>query len=174
MILKVEFLALIMGKKIKDNISLEKSLRMKMDQARRQLEGLIGPNSTALRKIVKKTKAEGDRLRRSCSVKNAKKFRYLRDKFCMRGSMLHELSMEDQTKYEDAKVYSGQDLRPQELSDPMVVCRAGEDILLSEEELCVLRLGPKFCELDNLDEVNFEKEVEQTILKYKWDSMSDE
>ena len=169
-----QFLALIMGKKLKDNISLEKSLRMRRDQARRQLEGLIGPNSTALRRIVKRTKSDGDKIRRDCSVKNAKKFRYLSDKFCMRDSMLRELSMEDQSKYEDAKVFSGQDLRPQELSDPVVVCRAGEEILLSEEELCVLRLGPKFCELDNLDETNFEIEVEQTILKYKWDSMSDD
>ena len=38
-------IALIMGKKLKDNISLEKNLRLRRDQARRQLEGLMGPNS---------------------------------------------------------------------------------------------------------------------------------
>ena len=88
--------------------------------------------------------------------------------------MLRELSMEDQKKYENAKVYSGQDLRPQKLNDPVIVCRESDEILLNDDELCVLRLGPKFCEFSNLDEVNFEIEVEQTILKYKWDTMRDD
>ena len=169
-----QFLALIMGKKLKDNISLEKNLRLRRDQARRQLEGLMGPNSTALRKIVKKSKAEGDRLRRNCNLKNTKKFNFLREKYGMRESMLYELNLEDQKKYGNAKVYSGEDLRPQKLSDPVIVCRDDEEILLSDDELSVLRLGPKFCEFSHLDEVNFEIEVEQTILKYKWDSMNDD
>ena len=169
-----QFLALIMGKKLRDNISLEKSLRQRRDIARRQLEGLMGPNSTALRKVVKKSKAEGERLRRCCSVKNMKKFKYLSEKYGMKDNMLYELSMDDQKKYENAKVYSSDDLRPQKLRDPVIVCRQGEEVLLNDDEMSVLRLGPKFCEFSNLDEVNFEIEVEQTILKYKWDSMGDE
>ena len=38
----------------------------------------------------------------------------------------------------------------------------------------MLRLGPKFCEYVNLDEEKFEIEIEQAILKYKWETMSDE
>ena len=40
--------------------------------------------------------------------------------------------------------------------------------------MSVLKLGPKFCEYNNLDEVEFEIEVEQMILKYKWETIGDD
>ena len=171
-----EFLALIMGKKLKDNIYFENDLRFRRDQSRRKLEDTLGPNSTACRRIVKRSKFEGEKLRMSCRTKNMRKFDHLKAKFGMRDCGLDELCEEDQVKYEDARVFSGEDgmLRPQKLRDPVVVRREGEEFELNEDELSVLRLGPKFCEFTNLDEVEFEVEVEQMILKYKWETMGDE
>ena len=41
------------------------------------------------------------------------------------------------------------------MRNPVVVCRRGESIQLSDDELSVLRLGPKFCVYANLDEEEF-------------------
>ena len=168
-----KFLALIMGRKLKDNISLEKSLRFRRDQARRQLEGAMGANSTACRRLVRRSKDEGEKVRRCCEAKNMRKLNHLRSKYGVRNNGLYELSIEDQLKYGDAKVFTGDEMRPQKLSEPVVVCREGEEISLNEDEMSLLRLGPKFCEFTNLDEVDFEIEVEQMILKYKWETMKD-
>ena len=92
----------------------------------------------------------------------------------MRDCGLSDLSEEDQKKYEGAKVFSGEEMRPMEMSDPVIVCRLGEEIILDEDEMSLLRLGPKFCEFTSLDEVAFEVEVEQMILKYKWETMDNE
>ena len=51
--------------------------------------------------------------------------------------------------------------------------REGEEFSINEEEMSVLRLGPKFCEYMSLSDVNFEIEVEQTVLKYKWETMDE-
>ena len=169
-----QFLALMMRKKLKDNICIEKELRYRRDLARRNLEDIMGPNSTACRRIVRNSKCEGDKVRRSSYLKNVKKFNYLKNKYGMRGGGLSDLCEDDQKKYEGAKVYSGEEMRPQRMSDPVIVCRQGEDISLNEDELSVLRLGPKFCEFTNLDDVAFEIEVEQMVLKYKWETMDEE
>ena len=91
-----------MGRKLKDNISLERNLRHRRDKARRLLEDTMGANSTACRNIVKRSKAEGVKLRKCCEVKNMKKFNYLKSKYGMRYNGLSELSMEDREKYKNA------------------------------------------------------------------------
>ena len=48
------------------------------------------------------------------------------------------------------------------------------EVTLSKEEKLLLTLNPKFCEYNNINEENFEGELEQTILKYKWDQMGKE
>ena len=60
------------------------------------------------------------------------------------------------------------------MKGPVVVAREGEEIPLSKEEVSILSLGPKFCVLNNLNEEEFANNIEQAILKYKWDSMGDE
>ena len=57
------------------------------------------------------------------------------------------------------------------MSDPVIVCKEVEEIVHNEDELSILRLGPKFCEFTNLDEVLFKIEVDPMILKYKWETI---
>ena len=49
----------------------------------------------------------------------------------------------------------------------------GEDkdckISITEEEKTLLKLGPKFCMLRNLIEEEFEADLEECIVKIKWD-----
>ena len=44
-----------------------------------------------------------------------------------------------------------------------------EDISLSDEDVRILTLGPQFCVLNNLSEETFEPEVEECIIKYRWE-----
>ena len=168
-----QLLALLMRRKLRDNISLERNLRKMRNQARRKLEDVLGPNSKACRKIVKNTKIEGMNVRQKCGMKNDRKLRFLKRKYGMRECGLNDLCEEDRVKYKDVKVFSGEEIQPEKMRDPIIVCRQGEEIQLNEDELSVLRLGPKFCEYTNLSDVDFEIEVEQTVLKYKWETMDE-
>ena len=168
-----QLLALMMRRKLTDNTSFERKLRHMRDQARKKLEGTLGPNSKACRIIVRNTKNEGMRLRQSCKVKNERKLRFLKKNYGMKTMGLSELSEEVGLKYMDAKVYSGVEIVPQKMRDPVIIRREGEEFSINEEEMSVLRLGPKFCEYMSLSDVNFEIEVEQTVLKYKWETMDE-
>ena len=51
--------------------------------------------------------------------------------------------------------------------------REGEEILLDDNEREALKLGSKFCVLSRLDDEEFEVDVEEMIMKLKWDMMGD-
>ena len=72
--------------------------------------------------------------------------------------------------YEGAAVFKDDySMRKDEEPDPMVVCNVDEGIELSEDEKQVLLLGPKFCILNKLSEETFQREVEEMIIKYRWE-----
>ena len=58
-----KLLTLLMIRKFQDNILLEKESRMRRDQARRKMSATQGQNSTPCRKVVRKAKDEGMRVR---------------------------------------------------------------------------------------------------------------
>ena len=57
------------------------------------------------------------------------------------------------------------------MSEPIIVCREGEEINMTNDELEILASGPKFCILNNLSDEKFEGELEQMIVKYRWELM---
>ena len=59
------------------------------------------------------------------------------------------------------------------VKDPVIVVREGEEILLDDNEREALKLGSKFCVLSRLDDEEFEVDVEEMIMKLKWDMMGD-
>ena len=63
-------LALIMGRKLRDNNLLEGNLRYERDEARKSMGRTLGENSSSCRRIVKNTKDEGVRVRNKCKKKN--------------------------------------------------------------------------------------------------------
>ena len=56
----------------------------------------------------------------------------------------------------------------------MIVASMDEEISLNNEEIEVLKLGPKFCLLKNLTEEGFEADLEEAIMKIKWDLMGED
>ena len=77
---RTKLLSLLMNRKLKDNISFENSLRMRRDRARLDMSEKLGQNSSACRRVVKKSKEEGLRTRMRCRLKNEKKMRFLCEK----------------------------------------------------------------------------------------------
>ena len=65
-------------------------------------------------------------------------------------------------------------LTPDKPVDPVIVEGDGEVIILSTDERSVLALGPKYCTYSRLDEEEFISEVEECVMKTKWDIMGDE
>ena len=50
----------------------------------------------------------------------------------------------------------------------------GETIELSDDEYDLLRLGPKYCLYNKLNDEEFETDVEECLMKVKWDMMADD
>ena len=59
-----------------------------------------------------------------------------------------------------------------EVKNPIIVEFEGETVALSDDEIEVLKLGPKFCVYVDLDSEEFETDLEESILKVKWDMMT--
>ena len=95
------------------------------------------------------------RLRMSCKSKNEAKLKFLVNKYDVRHDQFEGLCEEDKETYREARVFKDEGVKPDEMRNPVVVCRRGESIQLSDDELSVLRLGPKFCVYANLDEEEF-------------------
>ena len=64
-------------------------------------------------------------------------------------------------------------MKPGELKKPVVVESFCEEIILSENEVDILTLGPKYNLYSGINEENLEVEVEEMIMKVKWDMMGD-
>ena len=47
-------------------------------------------------------------------------------------------------------------------------------IKLSKDEIALLKLGPKFCILKDLSEEVFEREIEESIVKLRWEKMAED
>ena len=64
--------------------------------------------------------------------------------------------------------------KKEEIKEPVVVAGPSEEIILSENERAALKLGPKFCVYTRLSDEEFEVDVEECILKIKWDMMGED
>ena len=100
---------------------------------------------------------------------------FLLGHFSVKPNVRDELSDEDKIKYGSAKVFEDKfSIGDAGQHDPIIVCGPEEDIRLSKDEMGLLTLGPKFCILNDLVEETFEKEIEECIVKLRWETMNEE
>ena len=87
---------------------------------------------------------------------------------------IEELKKEDRLKYGKANIFDEKyKWTREDNTDPSVVSGKVQ-LKISEEEMTLLRLGPKFNVMGKLCEERFEVELEQTIMKVKWELMGKE
>ena len=65
-------------------------------------------------------------------------------------------------------------LSSEEQYEPIVVNLSDEEIVVSKDEAELLALGPKFCIRNKLCEETFKCEVEECIMKMRWDMMGED
>ena len=171
---------LAMKEKQRDNIKIEGKLRRLRTKAIKKIEDNVGRNTQRLRRILEGVRTGTRVVRKRIKQKFKNKERFLVKKYGiknmkMSNEMLAELSNVDQSKYGECKMFSEDQLwTPEEAIEISVVCGPEQSVIIDEDERNLLKLGPKFCILANLDEEKFENELEQTIMKVKWDCMSDD
>ena len=169
-----EIVNLSMKEKAFDNKKLGEKMRKKRAVARSKLELSVGTNSRTIRRIVKDIGLNMDRLRVQIRKENEKTINFLVNKYGKRKSGLEDWP-DEVKKYESAKIFMEKcAIAAEAMKGPVIVAGDDELINLDDDETEFLSLGPKYCIFKNICEEEYENNVEQAILKYKWDIMGDE
>ena len=136
----------------------------------------LGKKSLGLRQLVKEVNEYGSKLRLHIKKKNKKKVRHLVTKYG-KNDQCGWMTLPDEWREYVGRPRIFDDevkVKPEIVKDPVVVCKMDEIIILTEDERDFLRLGPKFCVLKDLDEEEFETDLEECIMKIRWDMMSED
>ena len=171
-----EGIILAMKYKVKDNILFEAKLRRNRNWLRGRIESSLGGRSHSCRKLMEEVKSYGVKHRKDVRMKNEKKLQHLVKKFGERHRSYRDLMTKDEMESTgNPSLFREElELEGEGMKDPAVVKGEGEELVLKKEEIDILRLGPKFCTYKNLIEEEFEADLEETIMKIKWDMMGDE
>ena len=162
----------IMRMKLKANSRQCVKLRKEKIIKNKLLIDSLGGKTRQDWKIVKEVKKNGEDLRKKLSEKNQKKVNRLTEKYELKYEIVDELTKDEQEKYGMVEIFNNKvGLSKEKLREPEIV---GEGIVLSEEELNVLALGPKFCVRKKLSMEEFDTELEECIAKIRWEMMGEE
>ena len=170
---KKEIIKMVMMDKQRDNQKHGKKIRSLRNKTLVEIENTLGKNSRPCRELRKSVRSNVQHLRRKLRAKYDKKTTFLVKKYGMKYVAIDELEYEDRKMYEGAKIFDEEcNMKNEDEYEPCIVCMEDEEVIISEEEKDLLALGPKFCVRNNLNEEIFEGEVEECIIKYRWDQMS--
>ena len=172
---KREMIKVLMMEKRKDNTKYEKKIRKLRNQKLGEIEGILGRNSKPCRELRKQVKTTCNKLRMRLKSKNVKKASFLYEKYGMKDDILDELEHEDRMKYRGANIFDREyEFEDDEKHEPCIVCYEDENIVISDEEAELLALGPKYNIRNKLDEELFLCEIEECVIKLRWEMMGDE
>ena len=161
--------------KFRDNWKTGVGIRKARNKLKGNIEEKLGPNSREFRGIMKSVNNNCMTLRMRLKHKNMKKLEFLKGKYGKIENPIDELKNEDRKKYGGARIFQEDNgMKAEEDHEPVIVCMEGEVIELDEDEKSVLLLGPKYCILKNLCEESFEREVEECVIKYRWELKKNE
>ena len=172
-----EMVKLNLKYKIKDNILYGVMLRKRKEYLRKQLESILGMKSKEYRRVVGEVKQFCVKYRERLKKKHKKKVLHLVRKFGVKKERddWKELPDDDRALMGNPGMFNdARSMEKEDVKDPILVNGEGENLVLSENEQELLKLGPKFCLLKNLCEEEFETDLEEAIMKVKLDLMGDE
>ena len=172
-----EIVSVSLKYKIKDNNHLGVKLRRRKNWLRGRLEQTLGIKSIEYRDIMMSVREYIVGYKKRLRDKNRRKVEHLTKKYGMkRSNQLRWGDVNDEMKrmmgtprmFMDDCVMKGETV-----VDPVIVEGENEQIVLSENERELLKLGPKFCTFNRLVDEDFETDLEECIMKVKWDMMGD-
>ena len=162
----------IMRRKLLGNSKYCIKLRRDRNLAEKTLINILGGKNRVYHGIMKDVKKNGEKLKNVLKMKNAKKVKWLSEKYEVKIELLEDLTEYERMKYGSAEILDmKKSMKGDELREPEIVCGVGEELTLSQEEKLVLALGPKFCVRKTLDEEEFSGQLEECIAKIKWEFM---
>ena len=167
---------LAMQEKLRDNYKFLGRLLRQKAKVTSKIGRAWGNNSNAFR-TLKRNIGNGARVvRKKAREKFKKKEKFLVNKYGgNNGVKTADLSDEDKLKFGEAKIFQRDQVwAREEAVEPSIVCGEGVELIVDDDELELLRLGPKFNVLARLNEEAFECELEQMLMKVKWEMMSNE
>ena len=147
--------------KLRDNNLLVTKMRKKRNYLRRRMEDSLGSRSCKCRAIVEEVKKSNNWQRDQIKKKNRKKVDNLVRKYGMRRMTVVDEGLKK--RMGSPMILECVDMWPADVRDPVIVEGVGEKLELNDDEMNVLRLGPKFCLYVNLTEENFETDLEEAI-----------
>ena len=156
--------------KIRDNNLYGVKVRKKRNYLRKVVEDSLGSKSCQYRNLMDNVKKNARNLRGMLKKKYKKKIEHLDNKFGQKRQ--HDADKNLLSSMGNPSIFVS-DLEPEEIKNPVIVEGRDENIVLSVDEMDVLKLGPKFCVYANLDEEIFETDLEEAIMKIKWDMLGD-
>ena len=172
---KKEIVKMMMMEKQRDNIKHGKKIRSLRNKTLGEIENTLGQNSRPCRELRKSVRMNNKHLRTKLRMKYNKKMTFLVRKYGMRYVAIEDLENEDRKMYEGAKIFDEDfEMKNEDEYEPCIVCMEDEDIRVTDDEKDLLSLGPKFCVRNAMSEELFECEVEECIIKFRWDQMGEE
>ena len=153
--------------KIKDNNLYGVKLRKKRNWLRSRLENTMGSKSPELKKILSEIKELSAKQRDRLKKKHKNKVIHLVKKFGQNSKDLvnwNEVDKEIRDLVGNPKIFGGEEIKSDEIKDPVIITGLDENITLSNEEIELLKLGPKFCVLKDLNDEEFETDIEECIM----------
>ena len=151
-----------MKEKVRDSRKEEEKFRKERTKLRESLEVAVG--TSKYRKIISRIKRKVERIKKKIQLKNKrkiKKYQKEKDK-----ADLDEISShaEELGEFANLRVFNNKEIIPEEPKPPMV---ASKDIVLSEDEMAILKRGPKFTLRNVLSKEVYMREVEKGLVKKK-------
>ena len=176
---KKETILLAMKEKQRDCFKHLGKLRILRTKATKKIEGKLGRNTQEMRRVMAEVRAGATVIRSKAKVKFKNKEVFLVKKYGVNKNTgteaLVELNRMDQLRYGGCRIFdSDYKWVTEDAREISVVSKPGRNVAIDEDEKNILKLGPKFCILAQLDEERFENELEQTIMKVKWENMGNE
>ena len=168
---------LIMREKLRDNLKLGEKIRKQRSRLITSIKNTLGPNSRPSRGIMRSMNDTASTTRQKSRIKFRKKEKFLATKYGNQEEFdtMAGLSEVDRKKYGKARIFQEPcNITPIAGTDPAVVDDDENEVKLSKDEKSLLVLGPKYCTYNALTEESFEVELEQCIVKLKWEMMGND
>ena len=170
----------LMIKKTQDSKAEEDKKRKERARARQELETRFGSRTHKCKRIINNTKTRINKQRQKIQQKHKKKISSYKSKTKAKAKKMNDKQKDPKKynipreldRYTDIKVFSSnEEITPEDMKPPVII---GEDVVLTEEEEEVLKLGPKFTLRRVLDRETFLVEVEKALAKERYGKINEE
>ena len=161
-----------MERKICNSKEEESRTRRSRGRLRKRLEDLLGNRTDAYKNCIRKIKEKIRRIKMKTRENNLTKItRYKKKKktILMENAEDNRSLPEGWKRYEEVKAFNVEEIMPEPPKMPVTIVGGEEEVVLSEDEVAILKRGPKYALRKALSKEKYMVEVEKAITKDKYE-----